>query len=42
MNVDADESFLKLKYSQKIINNGEKCRWLKQMRAVDEKHDSNK
>ena len=24
-----------------IINNGEKCGWLKQMRAADEKHDFN-
>ena len=33
---------LKLKFSQEIINNGEKCGWLKQMRAADEKHVSNK
>ena len=32
----------KSKFSQEIINNGEKCGWLEQMRAVDEKHDSNK
>ena len=25
MNVGTDESFLKLKFSQKIINNGEEC-----------------
>ena len=30
-----DESFLKLKYSQEIINNGKKCGWLKQMQAAD-------
>ena len=30
MNVGTDESFLKLKFSQEIINNGEKCGWLKQ------------
>ena len=33
---------LKLKFSQEIINNGEKCGWLKQMRAADEKHVFNK
>ena len=33
---------LKLKFSQQIINNGEKCGWLKQTRAADEKHVSNK
>ena len=37
MNVGTDESFLKMKF-----NNGEKCGWLKQMRAADEKDDSNK
>ena len=42
MNVGTDESFLKLKFSQEIINNGEKCGWLKQMLAADEKHVSNK
>ena len=46
MNVGSytDESFLKIKFSKEIINNGEKCGWLKQMRAADEKHayDSNK
>ena len=42
MNVGTDESFLKLKYSQEIINNGEKYGWLKQRRAADEKYDSNK
>ena len=42
MNVGTDESFLKLKFSQEIINNGEKCGWLKQMRVADEKHISNK
>ena len=30
------------KFSHEITNNGEKCGWLKQMRAADEKHDSNK
>ena len=39
MNVGTDESFLKIKFSQEII---EKCGWLKQMWAADEKHDSNK
>ena len=34
--------FLKSKFSQEIINNGEKYGWLKQMWAADEKHDSNK
>ena len=34
--------FLKSKFSQEIISNGEKCGWLKQMWAADEKHDSNK
>ena len=33
---------LKLKFSLEIINNGEKCGWLKQMRSADEKHVSNK
>ena len=42
MNVGTDESFLKLKFIQEITNNGEKCGWLKQMRAANEKHDSNK
>ena len=42
MDVGTNESFLKLKFSQEIINNGEKCGWLKQMRAADEKHVSNK
>ena len=32
MNVGTDESFLKLKFSQEITTNGEKCDWLKQMR----------
>ena len=36
MNVGTDESFLKLKDSQEIINNGKKCGCLKQMRAADE------
>ena len=31
MNVGTDESFLKIKFSQDIINNGEKRGWLKQM-----------
>ena len=31
MNVGTDKSFLKLKFSQEIMDNGEKCRWLKQM-----------
>ena len=30
------------KFSQEITNNSEKCGWLKQMRAADEKHDYNK
>ena len=34
MNVGTDENFLKLKFSQEIINNGEKCGWLKQMRVL--------
>ena len=38
MNVGTNESFL----NQEIINNGEKCGWLQQMRAADEKHVSNK
>ena len=42
MNVGIDESFLKLKVSQEITANGEKCGWLKQMRTADEKHVSNK
>ena len=42
MNVSTDENVLKLKFSQEIINNGEKCGWLKQMQVADEKHDSNK
>ena len=29
MNVGTDESFLKLKFSKEITNNGEKCGWLK-------------
>ena len=33
MNVGIDESFLKLKVSQEITTNGEKCGWLKQMRV---------
>ena len=33
---------LKLEFSQEIINNGEKCEGLKQMRAADEKHVFNK
>ena len=33
MNVGTNESFLKLKFSQEITNNGEKCGWLKQMWA---------
>ena len=33
---------LGIKFSQEIINNGEKCGWLKQMWAADEKHVSNK
>ena len=28
--------------SKEITSNGEKCGWLKKMRAADEKHDSNK
>ena len=37
MNVGTDEKgFLKTK-SQEIINNGEKCGWLKEMWAADEK-----
>ena len=32
----------RLKFSQEIISNGEKCGWLKQMWAADEKHDCNK
>ena len=36
------KSFSKPKFSQEIINNTEKCGWLKQMREADEKHDSNK
>ena len=35
MNVGTDDSFSKLKFS-KEINNGEKCRWIKQMREADE------
>ena len=42
IDVGTDKSFLKSKFSQEIVNNGEKCGWLKQMLAVDEKHDSNK
>ena len=42
MNVGTDESFLKLEFSQEIVNNGKICGWLKQMRVADEKHDSNK
>ena len=42
MNVGTNESFLKLKFSQEIINNGVKREWLKQMRTADEKHASNK
>ena len=38
MNVGTDESFFKLKFS----HNSEKCGWLKQMWAADEKHVSNK
>ena len=41
MNVGTDESFLKVEF-QEIVNNGEKCGWLKQMQVADEKHDSNK
>ena len=29
-------------YPRKIISNGEKCGWLKQMQLADEKHDSNR
>ena len=36
MVVGTDKSFLKLKFSQEIVNNGEKCGWLKQMRVADE------
>ena len=43
MNVGIEEKgFLKSQFSQEIINNGEKCGWLKQMQMADEKHDSNK
>ena len=30
------------RWKLRIINNGEKCEWLKQMQVADEKHDSNK
>ena len=33
INGGTDESFLKLKFNKEITNNGEKCGWLKQMRA---------
>ena len=36
MNVGSDESFLKLKLSQEIVNNGEEYVWLKQMWVADE------
>ena len=34
MNVGTNESYLKLKFSQEIINNGENVEWLKQMRVL--------
>ena len=33
MNVGTDESFFKLKFSQEITNNSEKCDWLKQLKC---------
>ena len=43
MNVGTDESFLKLNLAKKLLaTNGEKCGWLKQMQAANEKRDSNK
>ena len=36
MDVDTNESFLKLKFSQEVVNSGKKFGWLKQMWAADE------
>ena len=42
MNVGIDKTFLKFKFSQEIINNGEKCGEQKQTREADEKHEITK
>ena len=42
MNVGIDKTFLKFKFSQEIINNGEKCGYQKQTREADEKHEITK
>ena len=42
MNVGIDKTFLKFKFSQEIINNGEKCGLQKQTREANEKHEITK